>query len=131
MKPHSGCLLFSIAVATTGALRPPPRPETKRREVLESLLSGAEGYDHRRPVEIQKALDLIDEGIELGRFASISDRIAGMASAAFLIADCHDGLFGAISLIGPSDRWTKDRISEVCLRIVQIVNSYPGLNFSR
>lgn len=118
-----------ITVGATGRAYLSTLPETTRRRVLSEILDGQDQVDHAGHVDIDRALDLIEIGKQQGYFVSISERISGMTGVAVPITNRQKGLLATISIIGPADRWTEDRISEVCPEVVRIVNSYPNLDF--
>ncbi len=118
-----------ITIGATGRAYLSTLSEGDRHQLLMQLLAEPDNRGYRHPLDIEDALQLIEDGKQRGYFESISERIPGMASAAFPIVSDRGSLVATISVIGPSDRWTKDRISEVCPAIAKKVSSYRNLTF--
>jgi DNA-binding IclR family transcriptional regulator len=69
-------------------------------------------------------LKAIDDGVRRGYFASFSERIPGMNGIAIGLFDSRRTLLAAMNIVGPSNRWTAERITELGPAAVELVAQY-------
>lgn len=122
--PHLGETLPITMGATGRAFLSTLRGAEQRR-----LLSELQPYTNFEDVGVEDALRLIDEGRERGYFVSTSERIAGMNGAALPLLDSQGRLAATVSIVGPANRWTGERIDEVCPRLLPRVRAFSHIEY--
>jgi len=109
-----------ITAGATGQAFLSALPEVERLALLTKL--GDNNVETPAPMEV--VLDAIEEGARRGYFQSMSDRIRGMNGVAFPLVNSQGRLVATMSVVGPADRWTRERMADVCPNAVQLVRQY-------
>lgn len=120
--PHLGETL-PITVGATGRAFLSTLREAEQRRLLSEVQPQANFED----VSVDEACRLIDEGRRQGYFVSTSERIAGMNGAAVPLLDPQGRIAATVSIVGPANRWTRDRIDEICPGLLSRVRAFAHI----